>query len=488
MDQDDLHTLIIYQNRYFEILNEFFVSVTGKQPNEFAQLDSFSEAVNRMPDNIRGNIRRQVEIQNSYALLENNLKTLYSSEGADAFASAQRLDACKLNLGGGRSFKNTQLGATRRSLLFSDTVLIPDPVMPWIEKKRDEEKFHHVIPLEMAFFVLHLSDLLESEFDIPPFFIFPSWEKTLEENDPQTQSNSMQLIVDVFSTYVDSGIQNWEDVLEFGDKYPDLFLNKVENATLFISPGGDIGESLKNAIENYKNEMRTWRSEAWCNKILSMNDVKVVTNAICERIQPHYHLLENSDELRSHPFLCIEAQAHYYQLIANMKNNRASDAVSFDPSTMSILKSLTSKKLDFLANINDSQIVHLRKTKENISFRRELRDLINSLPSTKLDDLGYVASEVCSHIEMSISKHEKQINGINKKYAAKHKYTALIGAGTLGVSMFPVLAPFLGALLPLGLTSTIGKYASDKLDETAENKQFSHSMMGVFALAKSKVR
>jgi hypothetical protein len=52
--------------------------------------------------------------------------------------------------------------------------------------------------------------------------------------------------------------------------------------------------------------------------------------------------------------------------------------------------------------------------------------------------------------------------------------------------MFPILAPFLGALLPLGATVATGKYVSDKLDEKAEVAQFSHSMMGVISRAKGK--
>jgi hypothetical protein len=35
-----------------------------------------------------------------------------------------------------------------------------------------------------------------------------------------------------------------------------------------------------------------------------------------------------------------------------------------------------------------------------------------------------------------------------------------------------------------GLVATEGKYASDKLEERAEGKQNSHSMMGVISLAK----
>jgi len=430
-----------------------------------------------------GSSVRKKKVQNAYHDLEKNFRHLYSREGTQVFKAAKDINACKLNLGGGSRFLETHLEATRKSLLFSDIVLIPDPIMPWLEKKRDEEKYQHVFPLQMSFFVLHLSDLKDEDFDIPPFFIFPSWEKTLEEKDEQTINSSLQLIADIFAFYVDSGIQSFQDIIEYGEKNPESFLHKVDDAKLLISPGGQIGEPLDEAIENYKKEMKIWRSDEWVKKLFAMGNVRIVINAISERIQPHYHLIENSDELKSHPLLCVEAQAYYYRLIANMKNENIACAASFDPSTNAILNSLLSEKLDFLVNISDMQLIRLRKTKENVLFRKELRDLINSLSQTKLNDLGYVTSEVCSYIEAAISKHKRQVQAINDKYQAKHKQTAILSTGTLGVTLFPILAPFLSAVLPLGLATIAGKYVSDKFDESAEMKQLSRSMMGVISLS-----
>lgn len=484
MNQEEVHKLLIYQKKYFDILTEFFVSVTGKLPHEFASLDGFSEAIKRIPDEIRGNSKREAESLNAFSNLEKSLRGFYSEESIDAYRCAKNINACKLNLGGGSGFLKTHLHATRKSLLFADIILIPDPIMPWIERERSEERFRHIKPLQMAFFVLQLSDLISDNFDIPPFFIFPSWEKTLEDNDEQTQKNCEQLITDVFSHYINSGIKSSEDILDCAKKSPNRFLSAIDKSKLFVSPGGIVGESLIDAIDNYKLEMQQWRSEEWCKELFSGGNISIVLNGIFERIAPHYHLLENSDELKSHPFLCIATQAHYYQLIARMKNEQTSKAKSFDHSTIAILNALTSHKLDFLANIEDSQLIQIRKSNENIEFRRSLRDLVNSLPAAKLDDLSYVASEVCSHIEMAISKHEKEIVSIRGKFNAKHKYTALIGAGTLGVTMLPVLSPFLSMALPLGLASTIGKYASEKFEQNTEEKQLSHSMMGVLSLAK----
>jgi len=485
MNQEELHDLIIYQDRYFEILTEFFINATGCLPRDFSTVDEFSESIQLLGKELIGNPQKQKNFINAFSNLEDKLIPLYADEGMKVFRWAKNLDACKLILGGSSRFLKTQLNATRKSLLFTDTVLIPDPVMPWFEIERKDEQFDHVIPLQMAFFILHLSDLTSSDFDIPPFFVFPSFEKTLEEYDTQTQENSIQLITDVFSHYVDSGITAPENIVEFATKHPDKYIQKIEETKLFVSPGNEAGEPIISALKNYKAEMRQWRTEKWCEDNFSKGDIVLVTNAIFERITPNFHLLENADELRSHPFLCISAQAHYYQLIATMKNAIVSNTSSFDPSTTAILHSLTSKRLDYLANITDAQIVAIRKSNENVEFRRELRELVNSLPDTKLEDLGYVASEVCSHIERAIAKHEKQVTVLNDKYKAKHKYTALIANGTLGVSMIPTLAPFLGALLPIGLGLT-GKYVSDKFDERAERKQFSHSMMGVMSLAKGK--
>ena len=337
-----------------------------------------------------------------------------------------------------------------------------------------------------VFFILHLSDLTTPDFDIPPFFVFPSFEKSLEEHDPQTQENTIQLFTDVFSHYVDSGITSPENIMDFAQRHPDRYFKRIEEAQLSVSPGSIPGNPINIEIENYKAEMMKYRTDEWCEKNFSHGDLAIVTTAIFERISPNFHLLENADELRSHPFLCIGTQAHYYQLIANMKNVSVANKTTFDPSTAAILKSLTSQRLDYLANINDSQIIELRKTNENIEFRRELRDLVNSLSNTKMEDLGYVAAEVSSHIERVISKHEKQVASLNDKYAAKNKSTALMVGGAVAASMIPILAPFSAATIPVSIAAGATKYFSDRFDKNAEAKGLSHSMMGVISLAKNK--
>lgn len=485
MNESDIHTIVIYQKEYFDILMEFFIDATGKIPSEFCETSKFSEAVREMGERYKGNESKLQKSYQSYITLEEKLKKLYGKESIECFKSAKNINCCKVNLGGSSRFYKTQLNATRKSILFSDIILIPDPVMPWLETQREHEKFKLVQTLQAAYFILHLKDMLSDEFDLPPFLVFPSWEKSLEKHDKVTISSTQQLIADIFSYYIEPTIKTIEDVVTFAKLDEKKFLRKIEASNLFVSPGGEIGEPIKQAIRKYKAEAHTWRTEKFNKFLDSSPDSVVVINGIMERVQPHYHILENSYELGSNPLLCVDAQAHYFKLIGNMTNQRVSNIEKSDTKTLSILSALMNRRLDFLSNINDEQLKFLRKTKENVEFRRKLREFLNNLPETRIDDIGYVASEVCSHIESLIAEHEKQIDALNRKYGAKHNYTALIAGGGLAVTMIPALAPFLGAALPIALTVG-GKYIANKLEENHERKIISGSMMGIFALAKNK--
>jgi len=365
--------------------------------------------------------------------------------------------------------------------LFADTVLIPDPILPYLERERNEERFQYIPILKAIFFILQLRTLNSFQFDILPFIIFPSWGKSLESNDKYTQLQTKQLITDIFSHYVDDGIQVLEDIYKFSQSHQDVFFRKVEENKLFIAPGRKSGDKLQTSIKYYKKEMQEMRSKEWCSEYLNIPEAGLVINAICERVVPQYHLLENSVELNSNPLLCIDSQAHYYQLVSSMKNSFITEMNKEDRKTNAIVKALVSPRMSFLANIPYNQMITIRQSNENVLFRKELRGLVNSLPSTNVEDLSAVAGEVCAYIEALVSQHRKEIEGIRSKYKNKHIYTAGIGYASLAVTMSPILAPLAG----LGLIPTGGKYVMDKLQERNELKKTSNSLMGVISLAKN---
>lgn len=483
MQESDLHTLLTYQRTYFDVLEEFFSEATGCSYNNFCIPSEFSIAIRKLGESLRDDKSRSVASMKAFEALENNLGKLYSQESMECFRSAKNIKCCKINLGGSSRFLETQLNAVRKTILVSDIVLIPDPVMPWLEVEREHEKFRFVNLIQVVYFILHLKELLSQDFDIPPFIVFPSWEKSLEENDEQTKDDTNQLIADFFSYYINRDILSINDVFDYVDREEKHFLQGVGEKGLFISPGGEIGETLDDAFSNYIEEAEQWRTPEFNEMLSQAPKGRVVLNGIMERIQPQYHMFENSNELNSNPLLCVAAQAHYFSLLSKMDNSRVAEFTNADHHLQTAISALTDNRLDYLANINDEQLVELRKTDENVNFRNQLRSFIANLPNTKVDDLGSAAAEVCSHVESLVSSHQKEVEKLNGKYAAKYMKTALIAGSGLAVSMVPALAPFLGAALPFAMASG-GKYAADKFEEAHERKVLSSSMIGIFALAK----
>ncbi len=464
-----------FQRELFAILEEFFQRATGQSPDEFASIDSF-------PDVIRKSAEKLVpRAENAYPWVEENLRKLQADRGPDMFTAAKNLGGLKLVLGGSSRFLGTHLDAVRASLLYADTILIPDPVMPWLETERMEERFQHVLFLQAAFVLSRLKPLVDADLPYPSIMVFPSWEKLLEDNDPQTQKNMFQLIANVMANYVDSGIQSIEDVFQYVAKFPAKFLDAVDKYNLFVSPGGDISESLDKVIEGYQEEMKRWRTDDWLAKLNMLSTEQLVLNGIIERLAPQYHLLENSEELNSHPLLCVEQQAHYHRLIANTNIERLSKLSLLDKKTSALLEALGSQKLKWLSNAPIEALVELRKNNENAEFRQRLKSAIDWLHNSALDETDRVVTEVCHEISAITSDHDRQLREIQSKYNRKFGETAIIG-WTAAVSTFiPALAPAMGVVAPLALAT---KYASDKISERAEKKQLSKSLMGILAVAK----
>ena len=177
MQESELHTLLIYQRTYFEILEEFFIGAVGCSFDKFCSPSKFSEAIRKLGESLKNDSKRLSASMASFETLAEKLGKLYSQESMECFKSAKNIKCCKINLGGSSRFLETQLNAVKKTILISDIVLIPDPIMPWLEAKREYEKFRFVNIIQAAYFTLHLKDLLSKGFDIPPFIVFPSWRK-----------------------------------------------------------------------------------------------------------------------------------------------------------------------------------------------------------------------------------------------------------------------------------------------------------------------
>ncbi len=462
-----------YQSRLFAVLDEFFQRATGLKALKFATFDTFSQVVRSEAQTLapRG--------EAAFKWVMRELDDLYSSECANAFAAAKKLGGLKVVLGGRSRFQESEFRAVTSTLLYADTVLIPDPVMPWIETNRSDERFARVLFLKSVFSALHLQPLVDNDFHYPPVFMFPSMEKLLETNDSQTKREIHQLVTDVFCHYMQSNFENIDDVHQFATKFPDQFMRAVQQKNLFVAPGVPVGTPLKDALKQYESYVKTWRSEAWLKKYEESPVELRVLNAIVERLLPQYHLLENTDELGSHPLLTIEQQAHYYKLVSQTNTARLAHLGLLSNKSQSLIDGVASKRLQWLSNVPMSALVELRKNNENVAFRNRLEGVIRKMHDSTVGNIDRVAAEIAQELKSAISDHDREVHEIQSKYSCAHGKTAVAAWAAFAVTLVPSIAPFVGGIAaPFAL---VAKYAWDKIDEVKTKKAKSRSIMGIIA-------
>jgi hypothetical protein len=465
------------QEHFFAILEEFFEKTTGCSVTKFASLDSFGEAVRRNGQEIA---RRG---EGPYQKLMVSLREYYSKQTASAYSSAKALGGTKLVIGGGSRFTRTHFDSVRKMLLYTDTILIPDPVLPWVEREREEERFRHVLLLENVFMLLHLKPIVDAHLQYPAVFVFPSWEKSLEDKDEVTKNALNRLCVDFFSFYLGKQFESVDEVLQYVRTAGNDFLRLVGEKRLFIAPEGSGNETISESVNMYRASIRTWRSEEHVRAMNAWPDGDLVWNGIYERLVPQFHVLENADTLIAQPMFCIPSHWHYYSLCANMYQGRLLGQSLLRESTVSTLRSLNRSEFQWLGNVPMSSLVELRKNNANEEFRKRLGSFTDQLHDAKVGEIDRVAAEVGRGITSLINEHQKDIKQIQAEYRKQHTRTAVGGWLSLAAMFIPSLAPFIGATAPIALGS---KYIYDKADEARKRRESSRSLMGILAQAKKQ--
>jgi hypothetical protein len=466
-----------YQIELFQYIGEFWGRATGMRPEEFSSTDRFGEVIRQRARDL------QYRMADAFTFADTQLRTFYAKNGPRAYKLASRLAGTKLVLGGSSNFGTSQLMSTRNTLLYADTVLIADPLYPWLEDAREHERFRLVTPLREAHAILHLRPLVDANLPHCPVFVFPSFEKSLEREDDATKTRLDQLVVDVLARFVDPGINSLADAHVYARTRTDDFIRCVERHRLFVPPEAAIGEPLEQALQRYDDYVRTWRTPEYIEKYERAPVGLRVLTAICERLSPQFHLFENAEELTAHPLLSIDQQAHYFRLVSEVNSDRLSKLGLLNDPTRRQLAALSSERMEWLSNIPISMLVTLREDVEHDAFRKILASAMSNLHTSALEDVDKVAGEICREIDSGIARHNRAVREINDKFKANTTQT-VVGAigGGLGF-LVPTLAPYLGPIVPLAALTKLGY---DALTRNIELKRQSRSLMGVLAVAKKQ--
>ena len=469
---DPVKATIVYNRKLFEILNEFFIRATGRNTDSFSTIDGFSKTCNLNAEKISSRCR------DAYIWFYDEMNSFYGSYGTKAFGWAKEMKGMTLNIGGSSRFLGSHLASVTTSLLYSDTVLIPDPILPWLEDSRKEEKFRDVSLLETAHVLLHLKPLIDADLPYPAIAVYPSWEKTLEKKDQETQDGINSLIRDVLSYHLKVSFSDISEVVKYIRKNPDKFYEAVEKGHLFVAPNGPCNEHLEDALERYEKEISIWRAPEEVNKIKELPKYSKLFVGISERLIPMYHLIENSMEHNAHPLMALEQHAHYFKIVTQTGYARLENIGKMRPETSALVNALASKRIKLLSDITPEMLTHIRANNENVAFRNKLFPALSRLSESSLQDIDSVTEEICHEIDSAIFDYEQEIANLQKKHQKIHLQTLVCGAATFGGLFIPCVAPFLGSAAPLAL---LGKFAFDKYNEIKEEKKHTRSLMGILA-------
>lgn len=414
------------------------------------------------------------------------LGKFYRDHGSELWAHARELGGLKLVLGGQRTFGPSAFRGVRKMALYVDTQLIADPVFPFFERQLDL-KAGYVELLRQLYHLLQLTPLVQATLPVPPVFVFPSFEKVLEDGDVQTQIGIHDLVAQTLGAACGVVLTTMDEVTQFVRAEPDRFIDGVMREQLFLPPGVAPGEivSAGAAVERYIAEVSQYRTAESVRQLGKLPVQAVLLTGIAERLAPQYHLLENATELSAQPMLTQVAHWHFFQKASNAsalslhrKNILSADALK-------VLQALQHQRLAWLANVPVPLLAELLANQENLAFRKELAEHTKTLSAAGQEDLDRVVREVCHAIDAMVQSHQKTIGEIERKYGDKYQTTLLAGGfGALlgGAAMFLPALSVLGAAAPLTVgAGMVGKLAIDRFSQGQEARRARASLLGVLA-------
>jgi hypothetical protein len=361
-------------------------------------------------------------------------------------------------------------------LLYADTVFIPDPILPWLERDRPLESFKTVQIVHAAFTLLQLAPMFDSELAIPPVMLFPSWEKSLESEDEQTRDGLSRLSLDFYSHYLNCRFEDESEVVDWIRRNESQFLEVASNKKLFISPNSSMEMTFEEHLENYRQYISKFRDADFANALGKIPVGLLVFNAIQERLAPQFHLHENSDSFGAQPLVCLPEQSHYHELVANMRSEQLVSQRILKNETEQTLRSLNTSQFTWLGNVPIEDLAELRKKNANFDFRKRLAEFTTILDEASATDLDRVTGELSRGITSLVREHELEVKKIQEDFTLRHTRSAIALWATFAVQFVPILAPFVSvALFPSS------RYLYDKIEEGTAMRKARRSLTGVLA-------
>lgn len=477
------------QSELFQLFAQLFGALTGRSVD---LISNEGEIKQRMLWRIR---HEPDQFSTTLNAALDELVHFYNTNAIATFQYAKSLGGMRLVTGGQRTFGPSALNAVRITGLYADTQLIPDPVFPYLTADLNLNAKELQLALNL-FHILQLRPLIDAEFLVPPVVIFPSFEEMLEEHDARTKFGMEELAVRMVGPLCNGSIQTLDEVYDYAQKHDSAFSMSLLASGLFIPPGGLPGKVLgvDEAVRDYLSALKGIRSDEALNMMRRLPTGALLLNGVLERLRPHYHLIDNANELGAQPLLSQPVHWHYFKLCASANAQDLRRAEILSEQAFQTLKAAQDDSLSWLANIPVQTLSELIANNEHRWLREELNKYTSHLMSGTVINTNEVIREVSHGLDSLIQRQQKAMHDIERKYSPKK--AAVYTGGVIGIglaataTLLPSLAPLIGALpgaIAAGsLTAGLIGYSKEKVSETIEKRQSQRSMLGVLALARPR--
>jgi hypothetical protein len=478
------------QSELFRHFTYLFVALTGVAPETHLTREQVKDLMLAL---VSGKNADQWARQVNTALDE--LRDFYNKHRLALYQQAKKLGGVKFVVGGQRAFEFSALQGIRISGLYADTQLIPDPIYPHLtaDLQLNAQQLQLTFSL---YYLLKLKPLVDAQLPVPAVFVFPSFEQELQERDSVTMTGLNDLMVRVVGNACQETFTRAEEVFEFAAKHEDQFVDAIARAHLFVPPGADPAKQMspRDSARRYLMELEGVRDQGTLEDMKRLPLGVLLLNGIMERLQPQYHLFENSEDLDAQPLLTQAVHWYYFEKCADATATALVRKTVLSEQGFASLRALHDHSLTWLANIPVEGLVDLHRNLEHQAFREELKKYTAQLAAAGPVELDSAVREVHTGLAYLLSKQEKALRDIEDRYSPK-KWGLFVG-GTLGVVaaastvFIPSLAPLLGAALPAAAISgaavgtAIGT-AKEKMGELVEKRRASKSLLGMLAVARN---
>jgi hypothetical protein len=466
-------TLISLQREFFSIAEELVECATGQKA---AKISSAQSALKVILATIGdSNAVRVCDCVNRVIL---KLVAFYNAHGTRLAACPSEVGGLKLLAGGG-SISDPHVEAARQTLLYADTILLPDPILPWLERHPlDDDSFPSLKLLGAAASLLPLKPLIDADLPYPAVLIVPGFEQSLINQDAERQKQSIDFVNRFFGAHLERPFSGPDELDSYWLNHESEFLDKVERKKLFMPHGSKIQWPLRKAIRKYRNSFHETHTDDYTQRWLDAPDGLLVSLEIVNNLTGQFVLLTRTEDYGAQPLLALKRHWHYFSLCAEAFSDDLLDKDLIQRKTVAILRALGETEHQWLTKVPMDALVMLRQDDATKEFRTRLDSFAKELNDASLEQVDRVSAEVGRAIASLLADHDRRVGEIERKYQRLHKVTAAASWIGLAATLVPALAPFIAPLI--GAPSAL-KYIKDKVNERGEKHEAARSLVGVLA-------